>query len=381
LEAIMLRSSIVAAACLTLCGCINGVGWLPDSKAFVFTTDSRALVLFDVEKRATRILVADTKSNTFWPAVSPDGKQVAVARLEIDESRKGHLQVVVYDLAGKVAHESPRFAWGGVGRGDGEIEADHTTTQLFWEPQGQKLLVYGSVRSTHGTTGIYDPETKKMESWEQSVPTAYGTSPVRPDGKGFLLAKLTGDEEKFAGIEFMDWAGKGKRIEFDFDLGEGGNKDRTLYHFWPVLRSSEWRGNTAVLTLPAGRTHIDTETLKGTSKEPEQAEVKFQRETIWSQTKLASGVQVMVLASSEKGTAENFAIVAWDAARKQRRVILEECSDRLVVLVPSPDRKYVVVRVYEGDRRGPDADMIYVVNNHGQALHTIDVFDQFGRKE
>jgi hypothetical protein len=376
-----MRRFVVAAATLSLCGCINGVGWLPDSKGFVFTTDSGALVLFDLDKRAPRVLVADTKSNTYWPAVSPDGKQVAVARLDIDAAKKGHLQVLVYDLAGKLVHESPRFAWGQAAAGN--VDSANTATQLFWEPQGKKVLVYGSTRATHGVTGIYDPDTGKMESWDNSVPTAYGTSPVRPDGKGFLLAKLSvaqGDE-KFGGIEFVDWSGKGKRVALDFDLNEAEDKDRVLYHFWPVLRSSEWRGNTALLTLPEGRTHIDTEALKATSKEADPAELKFQREIIWSQTKLASGVQVMVLAASAKGTVEKFEVVAWDPARKQRRVILEEGSDRLVVLTPSPDRKYAVVRVYEGDRRGPDADMIYVVNNYGQALHTIDVFDQFGRKE
>jgi Tol biopolymer transport system component len=105
------KTIALVATLLIVPGCVNGVSWLPDSSDFVFTTDRGRLVLYDVKTKAVRVLVEDTKSSTYWPAVSPDGARIAVARLRFDEL-KSHLQVVVYDLKGKVVHESKSIAWG-----------------------------------------------------------------------------------------------------------------------------------------------------------------------------------------------------------------------------------------------------------------------------
>jgi hypothetical protein len=235
---VMASRCVAAALLLILCGCINGVGWLPDSSGFVFTTASGKLIHYDLKKRAAKVLVEDTKSNTFWPAVSPDGKQIAVARLEIGGNKKAELQVVVYDFAGKEAHQSPRLPWGTMAKGP--PEDINTATQLFWAPDGAKLLVYGSVNATDGTTGLYDVSAKKAETWERTIPTAFGCTPIRPDGKGFLVAKLTLDTQKLAGFDFVDWSGKATRINVD---DAASDKDRILELLWPVLRTSEWRGN------------------------------------------------------------------------------------------------------------------------------------------
>ena len=96
---------------LVMEGCIDGVGWLPDSSGFVFTAEDGRLVHFDVKSRKERVLVADTDSNTFWPAVSPDGKRIAVARLNYP-GQQGALQILNYDLSGKEILRSKKFPWG-----------------------------------------------------------------------------------------------------------------------------------------------------------------------------------------------------------------------------------------------------------------------------
>src|ERR1700752_4481947 len=112
MSSILRRGWLLVSALIVLPGCVDGVSWLPDSSGFVFTTDRGQLVLHDVSTKTTRVLVEDTKSNTYWPAVSPDGAKFAVARLHFDGKRKSHLQVVVYDRKGKVVHESPLIDWG-----------------------------------------------------------------------------------------------------------------------------------------------------------------------------------------------------------------------------------------------------------------------------
>jgi hypothetical protein len=367
---------IAAALTVGLAGCINGVGWLPDSSGFVFSTATGKLVHYDLKKRAMRVLVDDTKSNTYWPAVSPDGQRVAIARLDIDANKQAKLQVVAYDFAGKVVHESPRLPWGTIDKGPPEDM--NTVTQLFWAPDGNKLLVYGSIDATDGTTGLYDLATQKAETWEHTIPTAFGGTPVRPDGKGFFVAKLTLDTQKLAGFDFVDWNGKSTRINAD---ATADDKDRVLEHLWPVLRTSEWRGPIATVATLAGRTLLDTQKATLTREPVNPDDFKLQRQDIWSEVKFASGVRICVLADAKKGTVENFEVVAYDPKRKKSFILVEEASDRLVTLLPSPDRKFAVVRVYEGDRRGPDADMLYVVNEFGRVVQTVDVFDRFREKE
>jgi Tol biopolymer transport system component len=99
---------------LTISGCIP-VAWLPDSSGFIYTdgTDLEQLVHYDVAKGERRVLVEKMSASTFWPAVSPDGKKVAVARLvrDADQSKTQTMQVFMYDLQGKEIQRSTEFPW------------------------------------------------------------------------------------------------------------------------------------------------------------------------------------------------------------------------------------------------------------------------------
>jgi len=269
MSSIRRRGWILLSLLIVIPGCVNGVSWLPDSSGFVFTTDSGKLVVYDVKTKATRVLVEDTKSSTYWPAVSPDGGRIAVARLRFDDL-KSHLQVVVYDLKGKVVHESKSIAWG---RSDQKPDDDmNTTTQLFWDPAGNKLLIYGSIHTRYGTTGIYDMNSGATTLFERTVPSVYGVTPIRPDGKGFVLAKLSNKGEKLEELMWVDWQGKVKPVRAAFELK---NDDQQTQLVWPVLRWSAWDGNMAIATTPAGRTRIDTVKAQAIRHEPDLVTAKL----------------------------------------------------------------------------------------------------------
>jgi hypothetical protein len=204
----------------------------------------------------------------------------------------------------------------------------------------------------------------------------------RPDGKGFLLAKLANKGEQLEELLWVDWHGKVKPVRVPFDLNQGELRMQLL---WPVLRWSAWDGNVAMATTPAGRTRIDTVTMEATLQPVAPAVVSFEGETIWMQHTLPTGIQVLVLTPSaetkDKKPFHTSRTITWDPKNKKQVTLVAEGDDRLVGLFSSPDQEHVVFRVWEGDRRGPSADMIYLINAQGRVAETIDVFDRFGKTE
>jgi hypothetical protein len=286
----------------------------------------------------------------------------------------------VYDLKGKVVHESKSIAWGS--RDQKPDDNMNTTTQLFWDPAGTKLLIYGSIHSRYGTTGIHDLNSGATTLFERTVPSVYGITPIRPDGKGFVLAKLSKKGEKLDELSWVDWQGKVKPVRAPFDVK---NDDLQTQLVWPVLRWSAWDGNMAIATTPAGRTRIDTLKADATLQPVERDVTSFEKETIWMRHTFPTGIQVLVLTpaaeTKEKNPFFTGRTITWDPKEKKQLALVAKTDDHLVGLFAAPDQKHVVFRVWEGDRVGPGADKIYLINAQGAVVETIDVNDRFGKKE
>ncbi len=120
----MRRRAFWIDLCLILVGFIGISGcdkdvvvWLPDSSGFVFI-DKRTkegsggrLIHFDLKKNATRIVYENAQLSCLMPAISPDGKIIALARLEkttVAGSRTVamKLQVVLIDFNGREVKKS-----------------------------------------------------------------------------------------------------------------------------------------------------------------------------------------------------------------------------------------------------------------------------------
>jgi hypothetical protein len=265
----LLRVQVAMAllALLANTGCIPDVAWLPDSSGIIYTTTDWGnrrssalpkerngwLMHFDLAARTPRrIAETDTgtierseltiwSSATIQPALSADGKRIAVARLDVKQEQTPALQVIVYDLQGQEVHRSRRFEWG---EKPERLIGREGYPQLFWSPQGNKLLVHAAL-----TSGICDLDKNQVVMLGAAIPSIYGTTPIRPDGKGFLVARKNG-------VSFVDWEGKEAAIKLPADKPGGGMAE--IPSCPAAVCWTRWEGDVAIATWKGTQLRIDT---------------------------------------------------------------------------------------------------------------------------
>src|SRR5262249_28529009 len=145
---------------LLTAGCIPlGMVWLPDSSGFIYPAGKQgeAIMFYDAAKREHHVLIEDTGATTLIPGLSPDGKQIAVARIRNGGLETEAADIVVYDKDGKESHRSPEFKWKPMAeKAEGKYGA-----MVFWDRAGKKVLFCAPLEKDP-QTGIYDPETRQL---------------------------------------------------------------------------------------------------------------------------------------------------------------------------------------------------------------------------
>jgi hypothetical protein len=231
----------VAGLCLlTVSGCYDwGITWLPDSSGFVYTAINGTSQVrhYDLAKRKVRVVVEDTQAPTYWPAVSPDGKQIAVGRVAYFVDGDAHtMQIIRYDFNGKELHRSPGLPWH-----TPDFKGPIGTTSLFWSPLGDKILVTDTNEKIPRGIAIYDLATERLIPLKGHFLVVAGT-PVRRDGKFFLMWN-------YDGISLVSMDGKEERI------GVIGDGKRGILVSSAITR---WQGDVAIVNQPRVQLRIDT---------------------------------------------------------------------------------------------------------------------------
>src|SRR5262249_11346108 len=151
-------------------------------------------------------------AHTPWPAVSPDGRHIAVARLtrHPDQQKPDTMQVILYDLKGKEARRSSEFTWALARE---KASKERLNTGVFLAARAGRLIVQ-DYEADPGRTGIYDLARDRMIVLQRS-PCAFGGTPVRPDGKGFLLVRDRGPGP--TEVFLVDWEGKPRPVRMGPD--------------------------------------------------------------------------------------------------------------------------------------------------------------------
>jgi dipeptidyl aminopeptidase/acylaminoacyl peptidase len=365
-------ASLFAAAALAAgAGCLPNATWLPDSSGFVYTGGPKKdqLLLYDVKAGKARVLV-DKNAGPAWPAVSPDGKKIAVA-LRDDDRKTIRLTVAVFDGDGKELHRSKPLDW---------KSHDNPKTlfaaEAFWTPKGDRLLL-----STDGVGGFYDPKEQGLVKMDMMIVAAFGGNPYRPDGKGFFAFK----SEQFY---LIDEDGKETEVKpadqalFEKKKDEPGSPLNTMLA-WPFLHSSHWEKGRAVVAWNGSRVAIDPDKTEMTL-ETFKPELTADKEIIADQATLECGAVVRAVELVSRWSPNNPETYRVDFGRyrlelvkpraKEATVLMDEAM--LFAIQPSPDGKSALVRgaksIEAMMEAKPGEDWLFLIDGKGEVAAKID---------
>ena len=368
---------------LALTGCVPTV-WLPDSSGFIYVkpikgkmpTDppSGQLVHFDLQKKTSRVIVPDIGVGTNWPALSPDGKRIAVATFKGDPKTARTIRIALHDLQGKRLHETKELPWAPARPNN----AGPPVGMLFWSPKEDMIVV-----SDVSETGIYNVKADTLKVIEKSVPVIHGGSPIRPDGKGFLL--LSG-EKKEQHLSFVDWKGAEQKIDAT-PLTALLPPDKSQVDMEPVaatfisslLLPSGWDQSGAWAGFKREKITYSIDTVKKTIAVSEGfAALSKAKKGLEDQEParfdFAGDITVRVTQfnvtdpKTKFKTTHNKVTIVNDKTKKETTLL--DKAPAQAIFLPSPDGRYLALCL--SALFGQDEDLILVINNKGELVSQLN---------
>jgi hypothetical protein len=235
-------------------------------------------------------------------------------------------------------------------------------TMLFWSPLDNQIIVDCWGGSGKPKCGIYDVKADRISFVAGKHPAAFAGNPIRPDGKGFLVAK-EGDMG-VAGMSFIDRLGKEHVIALKPQALDSKEKRDILE--CPCLFTSFWDGNKAVVFDSKGRFEIDTDRYIGQFTSSAQARPKNDEEIMAQFAFPNSSKVVRVLEITKHNRVKFCRLEIFDTAEKKTKTLIERS---IFFLFPSPNRKLVAVRCFEAEtKEGKQSDLILVIDQKGEVV-------------
>jgi len=353
---LIISACAIASVIIGVAGCFpKGVVWLPDSTEVIFTENEGArLVRYDLVKKARKVIVEDTKTKTSWPAISADGKKIAVARIETFREKGSateteRTQVIIYDLLGRELQRSRVHSFESKKNVAMKSGSSVSEAGLNWSGPLHKILL------SSGRNGclVYDCVSDSWTSFDVEC-WPPNNQPVRPDGKGFLVFTKSK-------LMFADW--DGWVSDFSGDPFAFGDLNATAF---------EWLGNVARVVGTDGIFEFDTNTmrLRFIRQQPMLAEPD--ESLIWMHT-FPNATQLRRIGKYEQ-TKDGPVELSWKLevnipSMKKRRTLFGGDGSSLIesLFFPSPDRKRVafVKKTPSGE------ETIIVVDDNGAVVATI----------
>lgn len=353
LNSVRLLAVAGVLALLTCTGCLPNVAWMPDSSGFVHCGQGGQVLHYDLATQKHRVVVQNTGASTIWPALSPDGKRVAVARYLVNKDYSDTLEVIIYDMQGKEIQHSTVFDFTPSNESRPNANGKVTETYLVWSPKTEHIIIMAGQH-----TGLYDVRNDGLMIFDHAWPLVVENTPVRPEGDGFLISRGTNEEEvKFA---FVTWEGR----EYSFatkPLPVTGENDWPRF---PFLYHSRWEGNTAFLKNQANGLRLDTRQNKGsvlTDLPPDQVGGHLHQQVFFS-----NRAELRVV-RDPNASEKSLRVEYLEKPDAKPRVLVDR--GEICLVYPSPNKQYVALRC-AADKKG---NLILVVNEKGEFVAEVPV--------
>jgi hypothetical protein len=358
------RSRPIAIALAFVCliaGCVPElVLWLPDSSGLLFTDkDGSRVVHFDLKRNAKRIVVADTGTNTPWPAIRVDGTQFAVAKCELKYTKgsTAHTittQIQIYDMSGDLLKTSEPHTRT---EENNRATANETTVAemaLNWSGPKTKILT---------PSAIYDCSNDTWSNLDGIMPFPLENSPVRPDGKGFLATTAGGasEEQKLCFVDWDGWISEFKPpAKFTY----------AAINFYAAI-DFQWKDAIAVLTFADAIYEFDSVTMKTTKTATSAAVIGDLTQLSMIHSFPGGQFQICCFHDRDERTWR----LELQEPKKGRRKVLMSNSDYPEppswFSSPSPDGKKLAVTMMSS-KYGSDRSKIIVLDGSGKIIASVD---------
>jgi hypothetical protein len=362
--------ALAAAMLVAASGCVpSDVVWLEDSSGFVFLKDAKTLACYDLARQAERTIVTfheDVRFQNLRPAVSPDGKRVAVVTgTQLRETQR--VEIALYDRQGQQLGLPAQTSW--PQSAPPEFVPYRTYHEACWSPDGRRLLV-----SAPRSLVLYELASRSLQTFDglRLHPTAsLGLSPFTPDGKGFLASKPI-DELKGTAtfVDFEGWvhafrgSQEAQQAESHIDLSQAP-------YLWPM---ASWRRGLAVVRLSDGKQlTLDPVRREASLKD---AEATVRALYLYAQhhdcTVLPLAEDLVLRAARPQPDAPRFQVTSIEVvvpSLAKSKAIANGAERDSVAFVPAPDRRHTIVfyRTKEGQ-----AEHLLLVNQKGEVLRRWD---------
>jgi len=370
----LIRKLTTLLLLITCSGCVPDVAWLPDSSGIVYTVtqwpfmsleedknkkreEYTQLMHFDLKSKAVRE-IAKVKGNTIKIAIRPKTQHMALIEFQKADIQTS-MQVVLVDMQGKVVHRSKTFSWG-------KLVTDSFTDncfQLFWSPDGSKLLICDTL-ICDTQMAIYDVKAGSILSLGQMWPMIFGSTPVIPDGQGFLAS------DKNSALFLVTWEGAKKPIEISPEL-LAGRPGQYIFsadaYCW-----SRWEGTTAVSMWRGKQARIDTVKKKATVRDVDSSVWSFKGNEVLQNYQFPnSRIRIVVLFKhsirdfNDAGLQTCYVELHGPGPDQWKTLtpIISHC-----VIIPSPNQEFAALR-YIDDK----AEKIMILNKKGETIDLIEV--------
>jgi hypothetical protein len=376
------------------CGPAAQPVWNKDSKSFFYTRTDGSVLQFDIEKRATRTILAAGDQRPRVLGINPTESLIAVPATAIGAMSRAATVNLISMPQGIHDWLEPVMS------GQRESKRIMSPSAAYWSPDGHRILIWYQAQvidmdptgSSLGRFAVYDNRTRKVTELTTAPPAmilaqAANVSPMCPDGSGYLAMKLADNGPKFFVVTWDGWESpleptEEVLAELNLMVDKQLSDQERARLFFP-LPHGVWAGQVLKMKTSRGEVQFDLKQrvvrlveLDATRRQLiDEIHAIDKADAPWFTVQAAefNGDRFVVVVRQQLKDAIQLArIELLDRQEARKRVLLEGRMPESMLthlLFPSPNRQIVLAHLLDATGK---QSQIHVIQIDGQILDKVE---------